>query len=92
MDKLYVRKDECWDIQNCENHSGVDGDLASHKSKAICWRYQKAKGITKKGSTVLVLPFFYIFWKTIMYSPVVLLSEFAPNPFPFDSTKISFVF
>ena len=53
---------------------------------------KKAKGITKEGSTVLVLPFFYIFWKTIMYSPVVLLSAFAPNPFPFDSTKISFVF
>ena len=32
-----------------ENHSGVDGDLASHKSTAICWRYQKAKGITKIG-------------------------------------------
>ena len=75
-----------------ENHSGVDGDIASHKSTAICWRYKKAKGITKEGSTVLVLPLFYIFWKTIMYSPVVLLSAFAPNPFPFDSTKISFVF
>ena len=34
-----------------ENHSGVDGDFASHKSTAICWRYQKAKGITKEGST-----------------------------------------
>ena len=31
-----------------ENHSGVDGDFASHKSAAICWRYKKAKGITKK--------------------------------------------
>ena len=31
-----------------ENHSGIDGDFASHKSTAICWRYQKAKGITKK--------------------------------------------
>ena len=29
-------------------YSGVDGDFASHKSAAICWRYQKAKGITKK--------------------------------------------
>ena len=32
-----------------ENHSGVDGDFASHKSAAIFWRYQKAKGITKRG-------------------------------------------
>ena len=32
-----------------ENHSGVDGDIASHKSTAICWLYQKAKGITKRG-------------------------------------------
>ena len=32
-----------------ENRSGVDGDLASHKSTAICRRYQKAKGITKRG-------------------------------------------
>ena len=32
-----------------ENRSGVDGNLASHKSTAICWRYQKAKGITKRG-------------------------------------------
>ena len=31
-----------------ENHSGVNGDFASHKSTAICWRYKKAKGITKK--------------------------------------------
>ena len=32
---------------------------ASHKSTAICWRYQKAKGITKEGSTRLkVLSFF----------------------------------
>ena len=76
-----------------ENHSGVDGDIASHKSTAICWRYQKAKGITKKRAAPFwCCPFFYIFWKTIMYSPVVLLSAFAPNPFPFDSTKISFVF
>ena len=29
--------------------SGIDGDFASHKSTAICWRYQKAKGITKRG-------------------------------------------
>ena len=34
-----------------ENHSGVDGDFVSYKSAAICWRYQKAKGITKEGST-----------------------------------------
>ena len=32
-------------------YSGVNGDVASHKSTAICWRYQKAKGITKEGST-----------------------------------------
>ena len=31
-----------------DGDSGVDGDFASHKSTAICWRYQKAKGITKK--------------------------------------------
>ena len=31
-----------------ENHSGIDGDFTSHKSTAICWRYKKAKGITKK--------------------------------------------
>ena len=30
-------------------YSGVDGDFTSHKSTAICWRYQKAKGITKRG-------------------------------------------
>ena len=34
-----------------ENHIGVDGDFASNKSTAICWRYQKAKGIKKDGST-----------------------------------------
>ena len=52
LDELYVCKDDCQDIQNYENHIGVDGDFASHKSTAICWRYQKAKGITKKeGST-----------------------------------------
>ena len=57
-----VRKDDCQDIQNYENHSGVDGDFASHKSTAICWRYQKAKAITKKrAAPLLVLPFFYIF-------------------------------
>lgn len=27
--------------QGMENHSGVDGDIASHKSTAICWRYKK---------------------------------------------------
>ena len=32
-----------------ENHSGIDGNFASHKSSAICWRYQKAKGIIKRG-------------------------------------------
>ena len=32
-----------------ENHSGIDGDFTSHKSTAICWSYQKAKGITKRG-------------------------------------------
>ena len=47
LDELYVRKDDRQDIQNYENHSGIDGDTASHKSSAICWRYQKAKGITK---------------------------------------------
>ena len=44
-----------------ENHSGIDGDFASNKSKAICWRYQKAKGITKRGQHPLkgaVLLFF----------------------------------
>ena len=49
LDELYVRKDDRQDIQNYENHSGVDGDLASNKPAAICWRYQKAKGITKIG-------------------------------------------
>ena len=49
LDELYVRKDDRQDIQNYENHSGVNGYLASHKSSAICWRYQKAKGITKRG-------------------------------------------
>ena len=49
LDEIYVRKDDCQDIQNYENHSEVDGDFASHKSTAICWRYQKAKGITKRG-------------------------------------------
>ena len=42
-------------------YSGVDGDLASHKSTAICWRYQKAKCITKIGQNPLkgaVLLFF----------------------------------
>ena len=39
LDEIYVRKDDCHDIQNYENHSGVDGDFASHKSTAICWRY-----------------------------------------------------
>ena len=37
--------------QGMENHSGVDGDFASNKSTDIFWRYQKAKGITKEGST-----------------------------------------
>ena len=48
--------------QSMENHSGIDGDFASHKSTAICWRYQKAKGITKKeGSTrKKVLSFLFI--------------------------------
>ena len=49
LDEIYVRKDDCQDIQNYENHSGVDGDFTSHKSTAICWRYKKAKGITKRG-------------------------------------------
>ena len=39
LDELYVRKDDRQDIQNYENHSGVDGNIASHKSEAICWRY-----------------------------------------------------
>ena len=62
LDEIYVRKDDCQYIQNYENHSGVDGDFASHKSTAICWRYQKAKGITKKeGSTrKKVLSFLFI--------------------------------
>ena len=51
LDELYVCKDDCQDIQNYENHSGIDGNFASHKPTAICWRYQKAKGITKEGST-----------------------------------------
>ena len=61
LDELYVCKDDCQDIQNYENHSGVDGDFASHKSTAICWRYQKAKSITKRGQHPLkgaVLLFF----------------------------------
>ena len=29
----------------------IYGDFASHKSTAICWSYQKAKGIKKEGST-----------------------------------------
>ena len=57
-----------------ESHSGVDGNLASHKSTAICWRYQKAKGITKKRAAPLwVLPFF-------------LLVNF-PSIFPIASTS-----
>ena len=61
LDELYVCKDDCQDIQNYENHIGVDGDFASHKSTAIFWRYQKAKGITKRGQHPLkgaVLLFF----------------------------------
>ena len=43
-----------------ENRSGVDGNLASHKSTAICWRYQKAKGITKKRAAPFwCCPFLY---------------------------------
>ena len=42
-------------------YSGIDGDFASHKSTAICRRYKKAKGITKRGQHPLkgaVLLFF----------------------------------
>ena len=44
-----------------ENHSGIDGDFASHKSTAICWRYQKAKGITKKRAAPVkrCCPFYF---------------------------------
>lgn len=79
LDEIYVRKDDCHDIQNHENHSGVDGDIASHKSTAICWRYQKAKGITKKrAASLLVLPFFFIAISK------VLLFRFALFGFPFQ--------
>ena len=41
----------------------VDGDFASHKPTAICWRYQKAKGITKKRAAPVkrCCPFYYNF-------------------------------
>ena len=61
LDEIYVRKDDCQDIQNYENHSGFDGDIASHKSTAICWRYQKAKGITKRGRHPLKGAVLFIF-------------------------------
>ena len=63
LDELYVHKDDCQDIQNYENHSGVDGYFTSHKSTAICWSYQKAEGITKKrAAPLLVLPFSFLFY------------------------------
>ena len=52
--------------QSTENRSGVDGDFASHKSTAICWRYKKAKGITKKRAAPLwCCPFLY----SLIFSP-----------------------
>ena len=51
-----------------ENHSGVDGDFASHKSTAICWSYQKAKGITKKRAAPVkrCCPFLFAQWYIVL--------------------------
>ena len=35
--------------RRADRRAGGHGDFASHKSTAICWRHQKAKGITKRG-------------------------------------------
>ena len=63
----------------------TDGNnYASHKSTAICWRYQKAKGITKNRAAPVkrCCPFYCIFSntfsisKTFPYSPYFLLQNF----------------